>query len=296
MTPFSNPPRILVVTPEVAFIPGGMKKIGGDINVLRKDLADYLADFIQTLFNQGVDVHVTQPDYRRIFSNLLQNKQNITYSGLPDTRVHFAEDRVFFYSNPIDSNYEWENIKISIAFQREVINRIIPLVQPDLIHCHHWMTGLIPAVARKLSIPCLFTVYKPDTVKSLLASVEDMGIDAAAFWQYLFYDRYPANYEETRETNPVNFLLSGILAAQVVSIAGFAYLMKKVQNKSFFTELPLNKILADKLNISGASINNTQSFNLHHYINTYERILQQPLVDINTKNRESRSTNTGIAT
>lgn len=125
MTPFPIHPRILVVTPEVVFITGGMRKIDSDKNAFKKDFADYLADLIRALFNQGVDVHVAQPDYRRIFLNLLQNKQNITYSGLPDARVHFTEDRVFYYSNPIDSNYEWENIKISIAFQREVINQII---------------------------------------------------------------------------------------------------------------------------------------------------------------------------
>jgi glycogen synthase len=110
-------------------------------------------------------------------------------------------------STHLHSNFQWENIKISVTFQREVINHVIPEVQPDLIHCHDWMTGLIPALAKKFEIPCLFTVQNPDATKNFPSYVEDLGIDAAAFWQHLFYDRYPINYEETRETNPANFLL-----------------------------------------------------------------------------------------
>jgi hypothetical protein len=41
----------------------------------------------------------------------------------------------------------WDNIRIALAFQREVINRIISEVQPDLIHCYDWMTGLQQAMA-----------------------------------------------------------------------------------------------------------------------------------------------------
>jgi hypothetical protein len=254
-----------------------------------EECADDLAGLIVDLYDLGVDVHVVQPDYRQIFAATSREIQDKKAKMMPAGQIHLTEDRVFFYSNCTDSNYKWENIKISIAFQREVIHQIIPTVQPDLIHCHDWMTGLIPAAAKKLEIPCLFTVHKPDTAKSLLASVEDMGIDAAAFWQYLFYDRYPANYEETRETNPVNFLLSGIFAAPVVTAGGFAFLMKKEQHRNPFTELPMSEILADKLNTGGPSIHNTQSFNLHHYINTYERMLRQPVINVNMKNRKSRS-------
>lgn len=208
--------RILFVTTEVAFIPGGMRKITDNINPERKSFTDCLGNLICALFEQGVDVHVAQPDYRKIFVILSQNKQNITNSRIPSERVHLAKDRVFYYSNPIDSNHEWENIKISLAFQREVINQIVPRVQPDLIHCFHWMTGLIPAMAKELDIPCLFTVHNLYSVKSFLSDFEDIGIDSASFWQHLFYDRYPINYGETRETNPADFLLSGIFAAQFV--------------------------------------------------------------------------------
>lgn len=293
----SNPsfqPRILFVTPEVTFIPHCSETVTRYLVAHNGGFADYLACLIVDLYDMGVDVHVAQPDYRRIFANISEKKQSGTAKKIPADRVHLTEDRSFFYSHYTDSNYKWENIKISLAFQREVMNHILPWVQPDLIHCHDWMTGLIPAVAKELEIPCLFTIHKPDTAKTPLAYAEDVGIDAAEFWQYLFYDRYPVNYEETREANPVNFLLSGILAAPVVTIADY-FLMKREQKRNPVAELPLSKILADKLITSCASIKNTQPFKVQLYIDTYERMLQRPLININMKNRKSRSMNARIA-
>ena len=80
-------------------------------------------------------------------------------------------DRAFFYLNRVYSDYGGENTKLSLAFQREVINNIIPRVQPDLIHCNDWMTGLIPALSREEGIPCLFTIHNIHTVKTFLTSI-----------------------------------------------------------------------------------------------------------------------------
>jgi starch synthase/alpha-amylase len=40
-------------------------------------------------------------------------------------------------------------------------------------------------MAKKIEIPCLFTVQNPGTAKNFLSYIEDRGIDAAAFWQHL---------------------------------------------------------------------------------------------------------------
>lgn len=146
-------PRILFVTSEVAFIPEGEKNRHNFIGARTGGFGDYLAEIISDLIHLGVDVHVAQPDYRRIFGILARNEQTTSGIKLPNDRVQLAEDRAFFYSKPINSNSEWENIKISLAFQREVINQIIPRVQPDLLHCYDWMTGLLPAAANKLRFP-----------------------------------------------------------------------------------------------------------------------------------------------
>jgi starch synthase/alpha-amylase len=137
-------------------------------------------------------------------------------------------------------------MKISLAFQREVINQIIPRIQPGLIHCYDWMTGLIPAVAEEIEIPCLFTVQNFDTAKSLLACVEDIGIDAAGFWQNLFYDRYPGSYEQTRDTNPLDLLLSGILAASHVNTTGPVLLPNTADGRSDNIYSSLRRVLAQK--------------------------------------------------
>jgi len=137
-------------------------------------------------------------------------------------------------------------MQISLAFQREVINQIIPLIQPDLIHCYDWMTGLIPAAAKKNEVPCLFTVQKFDTAGCLLSCVEDIGIDAAGFWQNLFYDRYPGSYEQTRDTNPLDLLLSGILAASHVNTASPVRLPNTADGRSNYIYSPLGQLLVQK--------------------------------------------------
>lgn len=282
MTPFSDPPRILVVTPEVAFIPGGMRKIGSDKNALKRDFADYLADLICALFQRGVDIHVVQPDYRKIYTNFLRVKLNLTKSELPERRIHLTEDRTFFYANPIDANDEWENIKISLAFQREIINQIVPRLQPDLIHCYHWMTGLIPAMVKELDIPCLFTIHNIHSAKSSLAYIEDMGIDAATFWQNLFFERFPTNYEETREANPIYFLLSGLLAARFVNADNPTLPMDMVEDQSAFFKKSLSYALDNKWQ-AGCAATFNHAVNAQQYINLYQKILKRPIIKIKSR-------------
>jgi hypothetical protein len=159
-----------------------------------------------------------------MFADLAGNKRSLADSKLTAHRLHLAEDRVFFYSNPIDTNDDWENTQIALNFQREISHQILPRVQPDLIHCHGWMTGLIPAVAKQRGIPCLFSAPNFHSAGCLLARIEDRGIDAAAIWQHLYYERYPGSYEETRDSNPLDFLLSAILSARHVTTASIGHL------------------------------------------------------------------------
>ena len=242
----STRPRILFVTAEAAFIPEGTENHPNYTSAHTGGFGDFLAELISNLFELGADVHVAQPDFRKIFAiSSRQEKAGVSVK-LPCDRVHLAEDRAIFYSKPINSNSEWENIKISLAFQREVINQIVPRVQPDLIHCYDWMTGLIPAAARKFEFPCLFTVQKFDTARSLLSYVEDTGIDAAGFWENLFYERYPGSYEQTRDTNPLDLLLSGILAANHVNTASPVLLPNIAEGRSDYIYSPLGQVLAQK--------------------------------------------------
>jgi starch synthase len=261
MTTSLKTPRILIVTPEVTYLPNGMGNIANLLSAKAGGLADVSAALISALFEQGADVHVALPDYRSIFSRgvpaaplpIIIRELKTIRSRMPDERLHLAEDRAFFYMDHIYSNYGKENVKIALAFQREVINNIVPHVQPDLIHCNDWMTGLVPAMARQLGIPCLFTVHNIHTVKSPMSHIEYEGIDAASFWQYLFFEYFPSSYEQIRDSNPVDFLASGIFAAHFVNTVSPTFLTEIVENRHDFVERPVQQELANKWNAGCAA-------------------------------------------
>lgn len=112
-------------------------------------MADVVASLVEGLDRRNVDVHVAIPHYRRLFGVELgafecEDLRNYIRK-LGDTRVHLAEDRSFYYRDRVYSDQKHENPDAAIAFQREVINNILLKVDPDIVHCHDWMTGLVPA-------------------------------------------------------------------------------------------------------------------------------------------------------
>jgi len=250
MAEIPHNPRVLIVTPEVTYLPDRMGNMSNYLTAKAGGLADVSAALVNALFEHGVDVHVALPDYRAIFKDrlgpLLQNEQRAIRRIMPDDRVHLAEDRAFYYLNKVYSDYGGENTKLSVAFQREVINNVVPRVQPDLIHCNDWMTGLIPAMSRQMGIPCLFTIHNIHTVKGILENIEDRGIDVAYFWHHLFYERTPIEYEEARKGNPVDFLVSGVFAAHFVNVVSPTFLMEIVQGKHSFVSEALRRELVNK--------------------------------------------------
>lgn len=243
-------PRILIVTPEVTYLPNRMGSLATCLTAKAGGLADVSAALITALFEEGADVHVAIPDYRSIFSDrlapFLRKELHDLHSRMPQDRIHLAEDRAFYYLNRVYSDYAQDNIKVAIAFQREVINNIVGRVKPDLIHCNDWMTGLIPAMSRRMGIPCLFTIHNIHTMKCLLSVIEDRGIDAAYFWQHLFYEKMAYDYESTRETNPVDFLASGIFASHFVNTVSPTFLLEIVEGRHQFVDKSIQSELAHK--------------------------------------------------
>ncbi|MGD8541902.1 MAG: glycogen/starch synthase, partial [Desulfobacteraceae bacterium] len=250
MAPAARNPRILIVTPEVTYLPDGMGNMANYLAAKAGGLADVSAALVSALYQGGADVHVAMPDYRGMYSDqlpeFLKKDFKMIRQVMPDDRVHLAEDRAFFYMHHVYSNYSWENMKIALAFQREVINNIVPRVRPDLIHCNDWMTGLIPAMSRQMGTPCLFTIHNIHTMKTLLAQIEDRGIDAAYFWQHLFYEKMAYDYEETREQNPVDLLVSGVFAAHFVNTVSPTFLREIVEGRHGFVSPPLQGEISNK--------------------------------------------------
>ena len=244
-------PRILIITPEVTYLPERMVTSYGNLTAKAGGLADVSAALITALFNQGADVHVAIPDYRAIFHKkspkyFKSNQQMIRWIQ-SDDRVHFARDQVFYYLNSVYSDYGGENSRISICFQRDIINNLIPRINPDLIHCNDWMTGLIPAMAKKAGIPSLFTIHNVHSFKSTLDSIEDRGIDASFFWDKLYYDYPPAGYQEAKTKKiPIDFLVSGVFAADFVNVVSPTFLEEIVNGRHSFVGYHLRKELTVK--------------------------------------------------
>ncbi|MBD3369566.1 glycosyltransferase [Candidatus Fermentibacteria bacterium] len=214
-------------------------------------LADVSASLVAALFELGADVHVALPHYRRMFNieagKLIDRELRAYREILSDARIHLAEDRIFHYRDEVYSCYHGEGKKLSLAFQREVINNILPKVDPDLIHCNDWMTGLVPAMARRTGVPCLFTVHNIHTQEITLSEIEDRGIDAAEFWTDLYYVRPSHTYEETRWSNPVDLLTSGIFAAHFVNTVSPTFLREVCEGRHRFVPDSVRRELANKL-------------------------------------------------
>lgn len=226
-------PRILIVTPEITYLPQGMGNMTQRMSAKAGGLADVSASLVSALFELGADVHVALPNYRRMFQgdvfNLHDKELRKYHEVLPDSHIHLAEDRIFYYREQVYSNYSEESMRIALVFQREVINHIIPRVRPDLIHCNDWMTALIPAMARRRGIKSLFTVHNIHTRQVSLAQVEEAGIDAAEFWMNLYFCGHPINYYHARSHVPVDLLTSGIFAAHYINTVSPRFLWEIVE-------------------------------------------------------------------
>lgn len=247
---FDRNPRILMVTPEITYLPSEMGSMARHIRAKTGGLADVSASLVAALFELGADVHVALPHYRRMFNvdvgALINSELRVYKQVLPDSRVHLAQDRVFYYRGEVYGHHHVESRRIALAFQREVMNNILPKVNPDLIHCNDWLTGLLPAFARRLGIPALLTVHNIHTYEMTLEQIEDSGIDAAEFWRYLYFTRMPGSYEATRSTNPVDLLASGIFAAHFVNTVSPRFLDEICEGKHSLIPRSVRSELAQK--------------------------------------------------
>jgi hypothetical protein len=232
-TPKLAKPRILLVTPEITYLPPGMGNLAHRMSAKAGGLADVSASLVSALFELGADVHVAMPHYRRMFNRNVFNhhEQELEKFSkvLPDTHIHLAEDRIFYYRERVYSASSDEAMRIALVFQREVINHIMPRVQPDLIHCNDWMTALVPAAARRAGIKSLFTVHNIHTRQVTLGEMEDTGIDAASFWMNLYFSGAPNGYEHARSHVPVDMLASGIFAAHFINTVSPRFLWEIVE-------------------------------------------------------------------
>ncbi|QTN34057.1 glycogen/starch synthase [Akkermansiaceae bacterium] len=226
-------PRILIVTPEITYLPAGMGNMAQRMSAKAGGLADVSASLVSALFNLGADVHVAMPNYRKLFQgdvfNLHEKELKKYHEVLPEAHIHLAEDRIFYYRDRVYSNHSDEAMRIALVFQREVINHIVPKARPDLIHCNDWMTALIPAMAKRRGIKSLFTVHNIHTRQVSLEQAEGTGIDAAEFWMNLYFSANPGGYDHARSHVPVDLLTSGIFASHFINTVSPRFLWEIVE-------------------------------------------------------------------
>lgn len=207
--------RVLLVSPEISesnFLASNGKqapcvKAGG--------LADVSALLLDSLTDAGADVHIALPHFRSLFEPGPNGHS---------TRLHLCKDREFYYRKSVYDGTAKSNLRAALAFQRDVIHYVMPNIRPDIVHCHDWMTGLVPAAARSMGIPSIFTMHNLHDETTTLAEIEDRGIDSATFWSHLYFERYPHSYEETRDWNRVSMLGSGLLAADRINTVSPSFL------------------------------------------------------------------------
>ncbi len=226
-------PRILIVTPEITYLPSGMGNMAQRMSAKAGGLADVSASLVSALFNLGADVHVALPNYRKLFQgdifSLHEKELKKYHEVLPEEHIHLAEDRIFYYRDRVYSEHSNEAMRTAMVFQREVINHIVPKARPDLIHCNDWMTALIPAMAKRRGIKSLFTVHNIHTRQVSLEQAEETGIDAAEFWMNLFFSNDPGGYEYARSHVPIDLLTSGIFASHFINTVSPRFLWEVVE-------------------------------------------------------------------
>ena len=214
-------PRILIVTPELNSS-GSLRMKGGSAPRAKAGgLADVCTLLVDSLIDRGADVHVAMPHFRSLFPT----------EPVVSRRLHLCQDREFFYRRAVYEGRANDNKRAALAFQRDVIHHILPQVRPDIVHCHDWMTGLVPAAARKMGMKSLFTIHNLHDEKATLAEIEDRGIDAAEFWSSLHYEIFPESYASSRDWNRVSFMPSAIHAADRVNAVSPSFLQELMDGR-----------------------------------------------------------------
>ncbi|WAC19383.1 glycogen/starch synthase [Luteolibacter sp. SL250] len=205
-------------------------------------LADMCTLLVDSLSERGADVHVAMPHFRSLFRE----------EPMLSRRLHLCQDREFYYRRSVYEGGASDNRRAALVFQRDVIHHVLPQVRPDIVHCHDWMTGLVPAAARKMGMKSIFTIHNLHDEQATLAEIEDRGIDAARFWDGLHYQQYPESYVQSRSWNQVSFLPSAVHAADHVNTVSRSFLHELMDGRHAGTER-LNEVLRAKHSAGCAS-------------------------------------------
>ncbi|MCF7857724.1 MAG: glycogen/starch synthase [Candidatus Cloacimonetes bacterium] len=263
MVTLSDRPKILICTPEVTALPEGMGNAANLVSAKGGGLGDISASLIRNLNeNKNYDLHVVLPKYDSkikhvaAITNQEIDRLAVVLSG---KGIHLVNDSAFSYlSNPYDEGTIHSPVRRSLAYQRHVINLLLDYLQPDIVHCNDWMTGLIPSAARSKGIKSLFTLHNIFTEKQTMRNIELSGIRPMDFMNWLYFEEFPdnsrENWESTFKTNKVDFTASAVFAADEFNTVSESFL-EELYNNDFpdIVSKPLYEVIKRKYEDGRAS-------------------------------------------
>jgi ADP-glucose type glycogen/starch synthase len=238
-------PAILVATPEIVSLPEHMGNLS---NFIRTGdgggLADISAAVVTELYQRGVNVHVTLPHYRNLFTSLgkiSDEEYRALIRGVQEVRrIHFIDHGLFDGAKQVyeeHSDLKRLIVRRAVAFMEGILYGLLPTLQSEhdrlLVHCNDWMTGLLPAAARSRGIPSLITCHNIFTAFATPLALYKQGIDVSPFLQQLYFEAHPDSFQSADKNfreNRVDFLTSGLFAATRINTVSPTFLREIAEN------------------------------------------------------------------
>lgn len=225
--------RILFATAECA----PFAKVGG--------LADVASSLPRALRQEGVDIRVIMPLYKKIKIKYQKDLQfvrwtmlrlgwrtvyaglfTMTYEGVP---YYFIDNEFYFCYDEIYVEYNFD-IERYVFFQRAVLECMGEAMDfyPDILHCNDWQTGLLPVL--------LEAHYKPASYWKNLKTV--LTIHNLKYQGLYDYEKiadlcdlsheFLNDYGVTKEGVP-NFLKAGLVYSNAITTVSPSY-AEEIQN------------------------------------------------------------------
>lgn len=235
-------PRILICTPEVTELPEGMGNAANYVRAKGGGLGDISAGLVRYLYEDDrFELHVALPKYDLMFAELAKvgpRELDVLTPILHREGIHLVADSAFCRLGDVyDEDAEHSRMRRAEAFQRHIINYLLDTIRPDVVHCNDWMTGLVPAAARVRGIKSLFTLHNVFTEKETGNQIQQSGIDVHRLFQWLYFDSFPDNSRSNWASNPVDFLATGIYAADFVNTVSSRFL-EEIADGAFHEIIP----------------------------------------------------------
>jgi len=213
-------------------------------------LADIIASLSSALAQQGHEVKVFLPRYQKIDSSLYNLEKITDFLPIPmgktreqgglfkmlhgDVEVFFI-DQPFYFNRPelygtSEGDYE-DNDRRFTFFDRGVLEALKKIgCAPDILHCHDWHTGLIPAYLKTFykSEPLFAKTYSVFTIHNIAyqGNFPPDSFPVTGFpWSEYRFDRFEF-------WGKMSFLKGGLVYSDLLTTVSKQY-AKELQTEEF---------------------------------------------------------------